>query len=347
MTAVLFESLGTSVIVFVAAAGAITICGVRLTRLADQLADRTGWGEAILGGVFLAGVTSLPDFAATLTAAAGGFAQLAMSNVLGSISVNLAFLAVGDLVYRKANLEHAAASQSNLTQATLSVVLLVLPLIAMTVPAVYWWGVHPVTPVLVAGYLFGYRMVRDAHSVPMWTPKRTADTVEDLPEAAAGQGRRMSVLWLEFAGFAVLIAIAGWALMSAAETIATETRLTESAVGALLTGVFTSMPELVTTIAAIRYGALTLAVGNILGTNCFNMLVIAAADAVYSGGSIYHAVAWQEQLWALVAILMTAVLLLGFLYRERVGFARIGFESSLVLVIYAATAAVIIGIGSS
>lgn len=334
MPATLFESLGPAIAVFVLAAAGITLCGVRLARLADQLADRTGWGEAVLGGVFLAGVTSLPDFAATLTAAADGFASLAMSNVLGSVAVNIVFLAIGDLVYRKANLEHAAASQSNLTQATLSIVLLTIPLLAMTAPAVHLFGVHPATPILVIAYLFGYRMVSEAHSAPMWTPKHTTDTVEDRPDDDAAPGRALGGLWVEFAVFALLIAIAGWALMNAAETIALETRLSESAVGALLTGVFTSMPELVTTIAAIRYGALTLAVGNILGTNCFNMLVIAAADVAYTGGSIYHAVAWQERLWALATILMTGILLLGFLYRERFGIARIGFEGILVLMIY-------------
>ena len=96
--------------------------------------------------------------------------------------------------------------------------------------------------------------------------------------------------------------------------------------------------ELVTTIAAIRYGALTLAVSNIVGTNCFNLLVIAAADVAYRDGSIYHAITTQQLLWGLVAILMTAILLLGLLQREREGFGRIGFESAAILTIWLAMA---------
>jgi cation:H+ antiporter len=340
-----FESLGASIGAFGAAAAVITLCGVGLSRVADRLADRTGWGEALLGGLFLAGVTSLPDFAATLTAAADGFPELAIGNSLGSVAVNLAFLGVGDLVYRHANLEHAAASSSNLIHATLSIVLLLMPLIAMVTPVFDAWGVHPLSPVLLVAYVYGYRLIREDRLRPMWWPRATAHTVKDEPEMAASRGETLSVLWLSFAALAAVTALAGWVLMSAAETIVAETPLSETVVGTLFTAFFTSTPELVTTIAAIRYGALTLAVSNIVGTNALNAVVIAAADFVYVGGSIYHAVAATQQLWLVLALLMTSILLLGLLRRERYGIGRIGFESFLILLIYLGAAAILPFVG--
>ncbi len=334
MVSGLLESPAASAAVFIVAATIITVCGIRLSILADRLADRTGWGEALLGGLFLAGVTSLPDFAATLTAAVDGYAQLAISNVLGSVAVNFAFLSLGDLVYRKANLEHAAASSSNLIQAALLITLLSIPALAMITPEVAFWGIHPISPLLLIAYLFGYRMVRHDFAKPMWKPKRTALTVEDKPDKGKVRGERLAGLWLRFGVLALVTAVAGWILMNAAETIVSETPLSETLVGTLFTAVFTSMPELVTTIAAIRYGALTLAVGNILGTNCFNILVIAAADVTYRDGSIYHAVTNQQLIWVMVTIFMTCILLLGFLRRERYGIARIGSESFLILLVY-------------
>lgn len=326
-------------------AAVIAVCGVLMAGVADRLADRTGWGEALMGGLFLAAATSLPDFAATLTAAIDRHAELAMSNVMGSMAVNLAFLGIGDLVYRKANLEHAAASSANLIQAALLITLLVIPLIAMVTPAYDVWGIHPATPLLLAAYILGYSAVRDAHVRPMWTPRRTAQTIEDEPDegGTAQGGRGLARLWTEFTLLAAAMAAAGWALMKAGETIAAQTALSETAVGGLLTALATSLPELVTTIAAIRLGALTLAVGGILGTNCFNMTVIAAADIVYPHASIYHAVTPLQILWGLVTILMTAVLLLGFIYRERYGIARIGLESFLMLAIYAAAVVFFLG----
>ncbi len=336
----MFESLGASIVGFGVAAAVISLCGVGLTRVADRLADRTGWGEALLGGLFLAGVTSLPDFAATLTAAASGLPELALGNSLGSVAVNLAFLGVGDLAYRKANLEHAAASSSNLINATLSIVLLLFPLLAMVTPMFDVWGVHPVSAVLLAAYVFGNRLIREDRLRPMWRPRRTAQTVSDEPETVTRRGETtLAGLWLRFAALAAATALAGWGMMNAAETIVAETALSETVVGTLFTAFFTSTPELVTTIAAIRFGALTLAVSNIVGTNALTAVVIAVADFVYVSGSIYHAVAAAQQLWLVVALLMTAILLLGLLRRERYGIGRIGFESFLILLIYLAATA--------
>lgn len=104
--------------------------------------------------------------------------------------------------------------------------------------------------------------------------------------------------------------------------------------GGLVTALATSSPELVTTITAIRRNALTLAVSNIFGTNCFNMLVIASADVGYPGGSIYHDITPIQMTWGLVSILMTAILLMGMVRRQRYGFGNIGFESALILTVY-------------
>ncbi|MCS3903908.1 cation:H+ antiporter [Methylohalomonas lacus] len=337
----MFSTLGSSIVVFAIAAVIIAVTGVRLAQLADELADRTGWGEALMGGLFLAGITSLPDFAATLTAAVDGYAALAMGNVMGSLAVNLVFLCIGDIFYRKANLEHAAATSPNLIQAALFIGLLVIPLLAMVTVPVAVLGIHPITPLLVCSYILGYRLVQSSQYRPMWIPRRTSQTVVDQPDQAGNDNQRAGLrLWLVFALLALLIATSGWALMNAAETIASETALSESAVGTLFTAFFTSLPELVTTIAAVRYGALTLAVSNILGTNCFNILVFAAADIAYRDGSIYHAIGTPQLAWGLLTILMTAILLLGFICRERDGIGRIGFESFLILLLYAAAATI-------
>jgi len=335
-----FSSLTASIVAFTFAALAIVVVGSGLARQADRLADRTGLGEALFGVLLLAGVTSLPDFAATLSAAMDTRPDLAMSNVMGSMAVNLAFLGVADIVYRKANLEHAAASPVNLMLAGLLIVLLTLPLLAVFTPASTGWPVHPVTPLIVAAYLFGLHLVQRTQARPMWFPRRTLQTVADAPE---NHPRGSSAtLWFGFIGMAVLTGIAGWVLMEAAKGVADQTGLSETLVGGLFTALATSTPELVTTIAAIRIGALTLAVSNIFGTNCFNMLVVAAADAGYLHGSIYHDMAPVQMTWGLVAILMTAILLLGMVRRETYGIGRIGFESALILGVYAVALGVVV-----
>jgi cation:H+ antiporter len=96
----------------------------------------------------------------------------------------------------------------------------------------------------------------------------------------------------------------------------------------------TSLPELVTAVAAVRRGALNLAVGDVIGGNAFEVLFLGAADVVWRPGSIYHEFTAENRFTAVLAILMTGVLLLGMLRRERHGIAGIGFESALVLLLY-------------
>ncbi|MFZ5556436.1 MAG: sodium:calcium antiporter [Pseudomonadota bacterium] len=338
----MLDSLNASIAVFAAAAVVIAVAGTFLARAADELADRTGLGEALIGTFLLAGATSLPDFAATLSAAVDGRGELAMSNVMGSMAANLAFLVLGDLVYRKANLEHAAASVPNLMQAVLLVALLAIPLIAMAVPDASLGGVHPATPLIVVGYVLGLRLVRGAQARPMWFPRKTRQTVEDRP--APGRRGGLLAAWAKFGALTTVTAVSGWWVMETAKGVTDHTALSDGVAGGLFTALATSSPELVTTIAAIRQGALTLAVSNIVGTNSFNVLVIAAADLGYPG-SIYADISSMQLIWGLVTILMTAILLLGMLRRETYGIGRIGFESFLVLAVYAATLAAVVTMG--
>lgn len=340
----MLDSPAAAAAAFLAATLAIGFAGTRLARTADRLADRTGLGEAVVGVLLLAGATSLPDFAATLSASIAGRPELAMSNVMGSMAANLAFLGVADIVYRKANLEHAAASEANLSQAALLIALLSLALLACVSPPIDVWGVHPATPAIVAGYLFGLRLVRSAQDAPMWRPRVTPQTVEDRPARGSRTGSAQA-LWLEFALLAAFTALAGWTLMEAAKSLADRIGIGDSLAGGVLTALSTSTPELVTTIAAVRRGALTLAVSNIVGTNCFNTLVIAAADLGYRDGPIYADVSPLELMWGLAAIFMTAVFLLGLVRRETYGPGRIGFESVLILAAYGGMVAVLLVAG--
>jgi cation:H+ antiporter len=105
-------------------------------------------------------------------------------------------------------------------------------------------------------------------------------------------------------------------------------------VGGLFTALSTSLPELVTAIAAVRAGALTLAVGTCLGGNAFDVLFAAAADVAYREGSIYHAIGAPERFMVGLAILLAATLVVGLIQREKRGVANIGFESMLILLLY-------------
>lgn len=328
-------SLTAAFALFSVCAIVIGVIGTRLARIVDDLADRTGLGEAIAGAVLLGMATSLSGIVVSVSSAWTDKPELAMSNALGGIAVQTLFLTIADMVYRRANLEHAAASLGNLIQGALLLCLLSLLLLGRFMPEWTFWQVHPITPLLFIAYLFGLKLVKNAQTHPMWAPTRTRETREDQPDESPGK-LTLVRLWLLFVGLALMIGITGWLLERSATVIAAETGLSQAAVGVLLTSIVTSLPELVTTVAAVRRGALTLAVAGIIGGNAFDTLFAAASDVAYRGGSIYHVIPDQVMLWVALAVLMTGVLMLGLLHRQEQGPGRIGFESMVIIGLYLA-----------
>lgn len=326
-------NLWISVAVFAVSAVIICGAGILLTSRADRLADVTGLGEAIAGAILLGAATSLSGIVTSATAAWEGHPQLSVSNALGGIAAQTLFLTIADVFYRKANLEHAAASSANMMQAALLITLLAFILIGMTTPGVTVGGVHPATILLLIAYPYGLWMVNQAQENPTWTPEETQQTVYDEPDEDPGK-TSVRQLWMQFAGLALVVGIAGFFLEKSAVGIAKQTDLTQSVIGAMLTAIVTSLPELVTSVAAVRRGALTLAVGGIIGGNAFDTLFVAVSDIFYREGSIYHAAGGQELMLLSLTIVMTGFLLMGLIRRETRGIGNIGFESFLIVVFY-------------
>lgn len=328
-------SLPANIGVFAASAVVILLAGTRLSAVADRLADRTGWGEALVGAVLLGCSTSLAGSVVSVTAAWRGQAELAISNGIGGISAQVAMLAIADLAYRRANLEHAAASLANLLFGVLVIILLGGVLLASTGPDWSLFGVHPMSPVLLAGYLYGLRLVQRARTEPMWMPRDTSETRADVPQQGPPE-ERPSRLWVEFAVLAAALGGCGWLIAETGMQIMRQTALSGTIVGALFTAVATSTPELVTSIAAVKRGALTLAVGGILGGNAFDVLFAVFSDVAYREGSIYHAIPPRVEFLTVLGMVLNAIIVLGMLSRQRRGIGGIGYESVLALVIYAA-----------
>lgn len=164
-------------------------------------------------------------------------------------------------------------------------------------------------------------------------PRRTPETREDVAGEDSGQRSLRSLLGA-FVVLALVIATTGWLLETSSTIIAEESGLGTTVIGTLFTATVTSLPELVTTLAAVRAGALTLAVSGIIGGNAFDTLFAAFTDVAYREGSVYHAVSTPVVFWTVLSALMTAVLLMGLLSRQERGPGRIGFESVTLLGLY-------------
>lgn len=327
-------SYPSSIIIFILSAMTIGYFGVKMTYVARDIALKTGIGEAFMGAVFIGASTSLSGITASITAAYHGHAELAVSNSLGGIAVQTMFLAIADMFYRKANLEHAAASAENLMMTAFLITLLSIILINFNLPDYDVFSIHPGTIILIAVYIFGVRLLARTHQMPMWMPRRTRETKTETKLSDSKVKQPKSHLWIKFLLYSSIVALAGWLLGQTGIIISETKGFNEGLIGGVFIAISTSLPELVIAITAVRLGALTLAVGDIVGGNSFDTLFIAMSDIVYRDDSIYNAISHIEHVWLALCLLMSSILLMGLLHRERHGIANIGLESALVFILY-------------
>ena len=320
--------------VFAVAGIAVVLASIRATALADIIADRTKMGEAMAGGLILGAATSLAGVVVSVDAALSGDASYAFSNAVGGIAAQTLFLAIADVLHKRANLEHAAAEPANLFQAVMLIILLSVPLCAIAGPDIAYFGIHPVSIILFLVYLYGVKLSNSVKENPMWRPVRTSDTRRDEPEDDDEPNKSVRGPALSFLGLVAIMGVGGWFISQTGGQFIERFSLSSSLVGSLITAVVTSLPEFVTTLVAVRRGALQLAIGGIIGGNTFDTLFLLAGDIAYRDGSLYHAIDVSDVYWLGTGLLMTAILLAGLILRQREGPARIGIESVLMMTVY-------------
>jgi cation:H+ antiporter len=125
-------------------------------------------------------------------------------------------------------------------------------------------------------------------------------------------------LWVGLFGFglaaALLLIVTPW-MVSASAEIAVITGLGTTFIGTTLVALVTSLPELVTTISALRLGADDMAIGNLFGSNLFNMFALGLTDVFYVGGRFLGVIDPAFLLIGILGLLMTGLGLIGNLIR--------------------------------
>ena len=255
----------------------------------------------IIGLTIVALGTSAPEFAVSTIAAANGSNEIAMSNVVGSNLFNL-LVVLGSCAALKVIPVRGSTLKADYPVATLpAAALLVLlggssllsgELIRTPMSATVGTVTRPVAAVLILVYiLYLFFLVRSA------LKNREAEG-----ESAGGrESTRKSVILL-LIGF-VLIVIGGEAVVESAKRLAAALGMTETLIGLTVVSLGTSLPELVTSIVASRKGELELAVGNVMGSNIFNILVITGVSAVIRPMAVNAACIWDLLILVIVTIM--------------------------------------------
>jgi cation:H+ antiporter len=321
---------------FVIAAGAIVFAGTRLSRYGDEIAELTGLGRLWIGVVLMAAATSLPEIFTTMSAGWIDAPDLAVGNLFGAGMSNMFTLGLIDLLYRQRRVWQQAALGHTLTAAlAMALTALAAFFVLLRIEAVQL-GVGLESVILLILYVLGMRLVFRQEDMARRQREQQA-VVERIAREQCADLNRHGELRRAVTGFAVgtfVLLMAAPVLAWAAERIAEESGITATFIGTSLVAVTTSLPELVVSISAVRLGAFDLAVGNLFGSNAFNMAAFFFADLAYRGGGLLSTVSSTHALTALWAIMMMNIGLMGIIYRAERRFMLIEPDSLLMLVVY-------------
>lgn len=321
--------LATAIAQFSLSAAVIIAAGVFLARFADQIAEITGLGRLLVGSILLAGATSLPELAVDISAVRMNMPDLAVGDLMGSSLMNLLILAMLDLTRHSRGKMLSRVAAGHALSGTMSMALAGLAAMAIFIctsgkisaEELARWsllGISPPTWIIMAAYCLGVRTVFLDQRISARLAAEAADAAaaakgEPPPSAAA---TAHPPLWKPVTGFAVAavaVVVAGPFLAESAGEIADLSGLGKSFVGTTFVAFSTSLPELVSSLAAVRMGALDLAIGNVFGSNTFNMLLLAPLD-VLQPGSLFAVVSPVHVISGLATIVVTAVAVMGQLY---------------------------------
>ncbi len=303
----------TILLTFIASALVIIAAGSVLTHFVDDLAEKTGLGRLLLGSILLAGATSLPELVTDISAVRAGYVDLALGDLLGSSLFNLLILAGADLAFHRPGKMFSRSAARHILSGTLSIALTAL--VAMSIlmgPKFSEWAFGRVSIgswLILGAYLLGVRIV-------FYDQQFSNTENRGLPHPATGDVDRRAIVTSSLVILACAIAImfTGPYLADSAAKIAELTGLGGTFIGTTLVALSTSLPELVATIVALRMGAMDLAIGNIFGSNTFNMIIIVPLDFVYDR-PLLQAVSPTHAVTALCTIIVTTVAIMGQLYQ--------------------------------
>jgi len=333
------QPLLVNLALFVLAAAIVWYAGERLTRCVDAIAERYNLGRAFLGFLVLATATQLPEVVTNSTAAIRGDARLLLNSMFGGVSMQTAVLVIADFVALRHALTHLAGAASNLAQASLLILVLACALAACVSGDIGLPGTFGVASLLFAllYVVIVWLLWRLQKSRP-WQPTSDIEPVEDHATIGHDGLEDRPLRWLlpRVLAASTAILVAGVALAMTAEAVAGQTGLGSSFIGVTLLATATSLPEVSTTLTAVRLGQHSMAVADIFGSNLIMVALLLPSDLLYREGLLVNQADDSARFALALGILLTAIYLVGLVCRHPRRYAGLGIDSWAAVCVYAA-----------
>ena len=319
---------------FAATALVIVLAGARLARYGDVLGEKTGLGRSWIGVVLLAATTSLPElFTGFGATALNALPNIALGDVLGSCMFNLVILSLMDAVQPEPLSAHA--HQGHALSIGFGLLLIGVAGIGLVadhrLPALGWIGLY--SPALIVLYFVAMRVIFTHER-----QRRARETQEVAAELLYREITLRSAVFHYSVAAVAVVAAALWLPQLGAE-LARQTGLGEAFVGSLFIAITTSLPEIVVSLAAVRIGAVDLGIGNVLGSNLFNLLILGLDDVFYRQGPLMADASASHNISIVAIVMMNALFLIGLTYKVMTKRFVVAWDTGAIATVYAVAVA--------
>ena len=291
---------------FIICAALILIFGSRLTGYADVISKKGIFSAGLMGVLFLSVITSCPELSVSLgSVTLVNAPDLATGDLIGAVIINVFAILVLGILYRKGSIL-AGQKRSNILSAALTILMLgfiigFLSLRALCGLRLGIFNIGADSIILGLIYITGISIIY-RHETRM---RRSA-----VKEKVEG------LVWIKFCVSAAVIIISGFWLARIGKTIADVKGWNEMHVGLVFIAIATTLPEFVVSLTALRLNSVDMAVGNLLGSNFFNLFILFILDIFFRRGEFLSFVSLSNIYPAFFAMLLMVMLLIKMLKRS-------------------------------
>ncbi len=323
---------------FVICALIILYSGSKLSQYADIIAEKTGLGRLWIGVVLLAFVTSLPELITGLSSVLiFDTPDIAAGDIFGSCVFNMLIIAILD-IFDSASPISSRVHQRHTLSAGFGILMLLIvaagTFLSSTqigiLSAIGWIGLY--TPLIIFIYIVAMRLIffHEKRIIKEYLKEKVEELKEDLKYEEITKKQ----VYIKFSVNAFIIVIVAVFLPEIGKSIAEITGLGQTFVGNILIAVSTSLPEIVVSVAALKIGAGDMAIGNLLGSNIFNVGILAIDDIFYVKGPLLSYIEPSHIFSVLSAAIMMTIAVIGLTYRARKKALFMSWDAIAIMIIY-------------
>ncbi len=317
-------------IAFIICTSVIVYSGSKLSRYGDVIAEKTGMGRTWIGLILIASVTSLPELITGISSVTYvDVPNIAVGDVLGSCVFNMLIFSLLDFFHRRMPIT-TKAHYSNILYGVIGILLLSIVSISIyvgdNIASLLWIGLY--TPLLGLIYFIAMRLIFK------YEKRQIATYIKEVAIEMKYKDISKKKAFVNYCINAVIVIIAAILLPKIGEGIAVISELGQTFVGNIFIAISTSLPELVVSMSALKIDAVDLAIGNLFGSNIFNIFILAIDDIFFIKGPLLSYVSQNHLIPALAAISMTTIAIIGVMYSAEKKRLFLAWDSMAILTVY-------------